>query len=74
MPIFEFECTKCARKFEYLVRSSGDKPECPKCANTKLKKLISGFAFTSKDGSGATTASSAGCSGCSGGDCSSCRH
>jgi len=73
MPIYEFECNQCKDKFELLVRSSATPLVCPKCSGKDLKRLVSAFAFTSKDGSGVTTASSSsGCGGCSGGDCSHC--
>ncbi|HRZ13950.1 MAG TPA: zinc ribbon domain-containing protein [Candidatus Omnitrophota bacterium] len=75
MPIYEFECAQCKKKCELLVRSSAEQCVCPHCESSKLKKLISSFAFTSRDGSGNVTASSAaGCSGCAGGDCSRCSH
>ncbi|MDD4941891.1 MAG: zinc ribbon domain-containing protein [Candidatus Omnitrophica bacterium] len=74
MPIYEFECRQCKARFELLVRSSAAPMACPACKSADLARLISSFAFTSRDGSGATTASStAGCSGCSGKDCSHCR-
>ena len=33
MPIYEYECQQCGRKFEYFLRSGGDekKVKCPKC-------------------------------------------
>jgi putative FmdB family regulatory protein len=75
MPIYEFECKRCKEKFELLVRSGATPLECPQCSGKDLKRLMSAFAFTSKDGSGAATAaSSSGCSGCAGGDCSHCAH
>lgn len=31
MPIFEYECQKCGKKFEELVRSHEEEVRCPKC-------------------------------------------
>ena len=42
MPIYEYECEKCAYRFEKLVFVGNDLPaECPECGSKKLKKLIS---------------------------------
>ena len=44
MPIYEFICKKCDKKFETLVRSSASRVECPHCGSDELKKLLSSFA------------------------------
>lgn len=44
MPIFEYECKKCEKKFELLVRSSSSPAECPLCGSKDVKKLLSTFA------------------------------
>ncbi|MDD5668456.1 MAG: zinc ribbon domain-containing protein [Candidatus Omnitrophica bacterium] len=74
MPIYEYECRTCKKKFEYLVRSKDEAIQCPECAGSEVSRLLSTFAFTSKDKGGNITASSGGCSGCSGGNCSTCGH
>lgn len=55
MPIFEYQCKKCGRKFETLVFSyRGEKNEnvtCPSCGNTNCSRLIS-LCFSSTRGSG----------------------
>ena len=49
MPLFEYECKKCGKKFEKLVFSSDkDKVVCPKCGSDETKKLLS--FFSSKKG------------------------
>jgi putative FmdB family regulatory protein len=40
MPIFEYQCRRCAHQFEALVRKS-DTPACPSCSSTELEKLLS---------------------------------
>ncbi len=73
MPLYEYECLGCIKKFDYLVRNENEEIICPHCnKNNRLRKLVSNFAFSSKDSSGNTTASSGGCGGCTSHNCSSC--
>ena len=46
MPIFEYICNECSRKFSALVGVVADAqpPACPKCGSSDLKKLVSRFA------------------------------
>lgn len=46
MPIFEFHCNTCGRKFSALVGvvASAPPPACPRCGGADLKKLVSRFA------------------------------
>ncbi|MCE5274095.1 MAG: zinc ribbon domain-containing protein [Deltaproteobacteria bacterium] len=61
MPIYEYQCIACGNEFEALVSISGkDKPACPECESTKLKKKMSVTA-SSKGGCG-TCASTSSCS------------
>ena len=43
MPLFEYRCEKCQRKFALLVGMTAEKAkqECPHCGGRKLTKLIS---------------------------------
>ncbi len=42
MPIYEFECKKCGKKFEKLILSTDDKnPGCPDCHHKDVKKIMS---------------------------------
>lgn len=52
MPTYEYECTKCAHRFE-LFQSMTDKPRrrCPECGG-KVERLISGGAGLLFKGSG----------------------
>lgn len=44
MPLFEYVCNDCKKKFEELVSGSETKPECPSCWSANTKKLLSVFA------------------------------
>lgn len=52
MPIFEYVCMQCEHKFEVLVRSQDEVPQCKKCQSPNIRKLFSVFASAS----GKTTA------------------
>ena len=43
MPLYEYRCRKCSRRFETLVFGN-EKPSCPKCHGNDLEKLWSAFA------------------------------
>ena len=75
MPIYEYQCEKCSKEFEYLVLSSSEVPDCPACQSKKVNKLMSASTFFSKSKAGMTESSSAAasaCSGCASTDCGSC--
>jgi putative FmdB family regulatory protein len=46
MPIFEYRCKGCGRRFSVLVGvvANSDPLECPRCHGTDLVKLVSRFA------------------------------
>jgi putative FmdB family regulatory protein len=44
MPIFEYLCEDCGKRFEVLMRGS-EKPQCPKCKGTHLEQQFSAFAM-----------------------------
>ena len=74
MPIYEFECRKCATRFEKLCAMSADTDEieCPGCGQRGARKLISGF--FSHSSSGGSSSSSCGCGGCGKSSCAGCSH
>ena len=42
MPIYEFECRKCSKKFETITPSGAqDGIECPYCGGSETQKLVS---------------------------------
>ncbi|MDR1941354.1 MAG: hypothetical protein LBQ47_03425 [Endomicrobium sp.] len=74
MPIFEFTCKKCNRKFEILVFSSSEKVECPSCKSGEVEKCLSTFSAASKASSSPSCAANDYCPlpqkhKCSGGCC-----
>lgn len=77
MPIYEYECTACGKKFEELVFGD-DVPPCPACGSARTEKQLSCACFKmpapSRVGQTVTfpKSSRGGCSGCSGGNCSTC--
>jgi len=74
MPIYEYQCSKCDKEFEYLVLGSS-KPECPACNSKKVQKLMSACGFISKGRGGETVrtaASDSACSGCAATSCATC--
>ena len=75
MPLYEFECTRCRRRFEELVRGAGDLQalKCPDCGSEDVARQISA-ACVGTAGSGGTGgydagSASAGGSCCGGGSC-----
>jgi putative FmdB family regulatory protein len=71
MPIYEYLCEKCARRFECLVQGGRDKDVvCPDCGAPEPRKLISSFGIGG--GSSRIKASSSGCTSCSTKSCSTC--
>ncbi len=40
MPISDYTCADCGKTSELLVRSSRDKPACPRCDPAKLGKQL----------------------------------
>ena len=43
MPMYEFACRACGHRFETLVRTSAQRPACPKCGTDDLEKQYSTF-------------------------------
>ncbi|MCF8307074.1 MAG: zinc ribbon domain-containing protein [Ignavibacteriales bacterium] len=65
MPVFEYKCSDCDTKFDYLHKSSVkiDDVNCPKCNSTNNKKLLSSFSASVSSGYSYS-------GGCSDGSCS----
>jgi putative FmdB family regulatory protein len=53
MPLYEYECDACGRRFELLIQRFSDAPPetCPRCGSGPVRKLLSSPAIQFK-GSG----------------------
>jgi putative FmdB family regulatory protein len=47
MPLFEYRCEECRRRFTLLVGMTAQQAgqECPRCRSPRIRKLISRFAI-----------------------------
>ncbi len=44
MPIFEYVCVSCGRRFEKLLKAGvTDNPDCPVCGSAEVNKQLSTF-------------------------------
>lgn len=77
MPLFEYKCNECSKKYEVLHKSSVNENEivCPECNSKNSRKIFSTFsASVSLSGNGSESCASGACSvpsysGCSNGMC-----
>jgi putative FmdB family regulatory protein len=44
MPLYEYVCADCSRKFEKLVRRFGEAVDCAHCGSPSVEKQLSTFA------------------------------
>ena len=71
MPIYEFQCRRCSRRFETLLPvGAEDRAACPECGGRELSKCVSAFGIGG--GADRTAASSKDCSSCSSQSCDTC--
>ncbi|MGS0764911.1 FmdB family zinc ribbon protein [Syntrophomonas curvata] len=62
MPIFDFLCQNCGKKFDIMIANADkNKVKCPECNSSEVKQLLSLF------NTGGTKSAPAGCQGCSAG-------
>jgi putative FmdB family regulatory protein len=72
MPIYEFCCAVCKKRFEALVRLGGEKDVvCEFCGGRDVHKIFSAFGIGG--GSSRLKGSSSGCASCSSHSCSTCK-
>ncbi len=63
MPLYEYVCRDCQRRFEALVTASRQ-PACPSCQGQQLEKQLSVFAVSAKGASSPAAAPVGGCGTC----------
>jgi putative FmdB family regulatory protein len=78
MPIYEYRCEECERKFELLSSfAERDRAQaCPTCESRRTRVLVSSFAAIGGESEFASTLPMAGgpsAGGCCGGSCG-CSH
>ncbi len=68
MPIYEYQCSDCAREFEELIRNDREerKLTCPKCGSAQISRKLSAFAAHAASAKPAPPAG--GCGNCGGPD------
>ena len=74
MPLYEYECSKCDKSVELLVRSAEEQVSCPECGSEKLTRLMSATAAPNMKGASsslpmASGGESCGAPRCCGGIC-----
>lgn len=77
MPVYEYFCANCAKRFEALrPMSQADAAiACPRCGAPGAQKLLSVFAAISKGSDGSRLVAgnaSSGCSTCASHNCATC--
>jgi putative FmdB family regulatory protein len=73
MPIYEYTCEACNKKFDQLVRTmSGEaKVKCPECGSSKTARALSVFAVGAEGPKSKSLPQGGGCGRCGGpGPCS----
>ncbi|MBW2316976.1 MAG: zinc ribbon domain-containing protein [Deltaproteobacteria bacterium] len=73
MPLYEYRCDACDRRFELLVRRFNDPAACPDCGNAEVEKQLSTFAMASASQAPTAGAGPPPQGGCCGGGCG-CAH
>ena len=62
MPIYEFECSGCGRRFELLLRlDSASARPCPQCGQTATRVMSAVSAIVPSDPSGRPDSARTGC-------------
>ncbi|WP_041454829.1 MULTISPECIES: FmdB family zinc ribbon protein [Anaerolinea] len=73
MPLYEYQCKDCGKKFDSLrsLKDADSPIACKFCHSENTSRVLSVF-FAQSDGR--QVAGSSGCNSCSGGSCSTCGH
>jgi len=67
MPLFEYECSDCGKRFDRLVAASAaDDATCPRCGARQVRRLISVIAgMTGRAAAPAPECGQGACGACS---------
>ncbi|NPV72734.1 MAG: zinc ribbon domain-containing protein [Pelotomaculum sp.] len=70
MPVYEFRCAGCGRRFEKLcpMGESGENLKCPECGAPSPRRVMSSFSAAGAGGG----KGGGSCSACSSRNCGSC--
>ncbi|MBI2844685.1 MAG: zinc ribbon domain-containing protein [Armatimonadetes bacterium] len=72
MPIYEFRCDSCNKKFDRLCRmGENDGAVCPNCGG-KASRIFSTFYSMSASSGGSSARQGSSCSGCTSSNCATC--
>jgi putative FmdB family regulatory protein len=63
MPLFEYSCAECGRRFELLMRE-GVMPVCPACRSEHVEKQFSAFAVGASGAQASPMPAGHACGGC----------
>jgi putative FmdB family regulatory protein len=63
MPLYEFECSTCGHRFEFLSRGD-EAASCPSCQGRELSRLLSAFAVRVGAGAAPRSTGPAPCGSC----------
>jgi putative FmdB family regulatory protein len=76
MPLYEFDCDACGKKFEELIRSTTERrrPKCPHCKSPNVRKRFSTFAMSGITPGKGRSNGGGGCASCHSGSCATCGH
>jgi putative FmdB family regulatory protein len=74
MPIYEYYCQDCGKKFEVMrAFKDADSPvPCDGCQGLHTARMLS--VFNAQSGGKIVAGGNSSCSSCSGGSCSTCRN
>ncbi len=74
MPIYEYICENCNRKFESLrsIKDADAPIPCHYCQSQQTHRIVS--VFFAQSGGKVIAGTSSGCGSCAGGSCSTCGH
>jgi len=61
MPIYEYRCNGCGKKFEELVSGTATELACPACGSKETQKLLSVFAAATGSNNVSTACPQPGC-------------